>query len=192
MQDLRSQPVSHASQTLAQTALDLYADGDLHVLDLGSGCGILGIMLALQRPGWRIEGLELQENLHSLAWENAHRCGVPIKLTRGDLREFTNSETFDLIVSNPPWQPAGSGRYSPHQGRNLSRFELECTLADVLDCLRRNLSPHGEALVLYPEKRIAALQDGAAKSLLDIIGLFAASGLKKHLICRLRLKGNDR
>ena len=159
------------------------------MLDLGSGCGIVAIMLALRRPLWRIEGLEVQSELNLLAQKNAVLCGVDILFREGDLRAFTSPEAYSLIVSNPPWQPRRSGRPSPHQMRNFSRFELLGCLDDVLACVKRNLGASGNALLLYPRAREAHLREGAPKTLLDIISLFPASGLKEHIICHIRHKG---
>lgn len=149
-------------------------------------------MLALSRPEWLLDGLEIQPELHYLAVKNASRWGLKINFKLADLRVFSSSEPYGLIVSNPPWQTAGSGRYSPHRARNISRFELECALKDVLDCVRRNLAPEGDALLLYPLTRARDIQDQAAKTLLDIISLSPAAGLNKHVICHIRHKGHAR
>jgi len=188
-QHSQAQPVSHAAVALQQAALELFGPGPRRVLDLGSGCGIVALMLALRRPLWRLEGLEVQPGLVSLARANAILCGADILFHPGDLRFFTASEPFDLIVSNPPWLLPGSGKTSPSQARNLSRFELLGGLDDVLACVKRNLVPAGEALLLYPEARVAELSKGAPKTLLDIISLFPASGLQEHTICHIRHKG---
>ncbi|MFA6720869.1 MAG: methyltransferase [Candidatus Cloacimonadaceae bacterium] len=161
----------------------------MRVLDLGSGCGIVAIMLALQRPQWQVEGLEIQSGLNSLAQSNAALCGLKITFREGDLCSFQAPERYDLIVSNPPWLLSGSGKSSPSAARNHSRIELLCRLEDVLGCLKRNLAPGGNALLLYPHSRAADLQTGAAKTLLDIISLSPAAGLKKHTICHIRHKG---
>ena len=105
------------------------------------------------------------------------------------MRSFTAFLPYDLIVSNPPWLPPGSGKTSPIQARNLSRFELLGGLADVLACVKRNLAPAGQALLLYPRSRSGELGKAADKTFLDIISLFPASGLQEHIICRIRHKG---
>ncbi len=184
-----AQPVSHASFALQLAALELFDPQPRRVLDLGSGCGIVALMLALRRPLWRVEGLEVQTELNSLARANALLCQADILFHAGDLRLFTAAEPYGLIVSNPPWLLPGSGKASPSQSRNLSRFELLGGLPDVLACVKRNLAPSGSALLLYPRARSEALSEGARKTLLDIISLFPAAGLKEHIICHIRHKG---
>lgn len=146
-------------------------------------------MLALQRPGWKLEGLEIQPELHSLARKNATECGLEILFREGDLRSFTAAEPYQLIVSNPPWMPCGSGKPSPSQTRNISRFELLCGMDDIFACVSRNLAPDGDALLLYPQARSKELGKAADKTFLDIISLLPPAGLKEHIICHIRHKG---
>ncbi len=188
-QDASAQPVSHASFALQQAALERFDHHPLRVLDLGSGCGIVAIMLALGRPSWRVEGLEVQTGLHSLAQSNAALCGVELLFRAGDLRCFSSDTPYGLIVSNPPWLPAGSGKPSASAVRNASRFELLCCLDDILACVERNLDSTGSALLLYPRSRNGALRAAAGKTLLDIISLSPATGLREHIICHIRHKG---
>jgi tRNA1Val (adenine37-N6)-methyltransferase len=174
---------------LQETALSHYPDENLRVLELGSGCGIVSIMLALQRPEWSIEAIEIQPELHRLAVENGSRCRVRVRWQEADLRTFQASEPFDLIISNPPWLKAAGGRPSPNSAREFSRRELLCTMEDVFACVKRNLAPKGEALLLYPASRLDGMADTAAKTFLDIFDVLPPDGLKDQIICRIRHKG---
>lgn len=160
-------------------------------MDLGSGCGIVAIMLALQRLDWQITGLEIQEYLVDLAKRNSDECDTQIDWLCNDLKAYTAEEPFDLIVSNPPWQKQGSGTPSPHPAKNISRVELLCSLADVMGCVWRNMSRNGTALLLYPAERSEDLRCEAEKTLLDIISMLPATGLNNHVICHVRHKGTS-
>jgi tRNA1Val (adenine37-N6)-methyltransferase len=149
----------------------------------------VAIMLALQCPTCQVEGLEIQPQLQELAESNAKLSGVAVSFHQGDLRTYQSPQPYDLIVSNPPWQKEGSGRLSPSQAKNISRFEISATMEDVLACVRRNLAPKGDALLLYPEQRVDDLRKLAPKTFLDIISLLPTKGLEKHFICRLRHRG---
>lgn len=148
-------------------------------------------MLALKRPLWRIDAIEIQPALHELALENARLCGVSVHFMLFDLRDYDAAEKYDLIVSNPPWQKHGTGKQSKYAGRNISRHEVFCTMGDVLDCVQRNLSPAGEAILIYPEKREDDLRQKVENTLLDIISDSFAAGLKDQKIFSMRHKGNS-
>lgn len=186
LQDTVSQGVSLASELLYQAALQEYPDKPLKVLELGSGCGIISIMCALHRPSWQITGIEIQSPLVELAIANAKRCEVPVSFVQGDLR--TSQGKYDLILSNPPWMKARQGLLSPHQSRNLSKFEQSCTMADVLETLSRCLKPQGEALLLYPESRLADLYKAIIKTFLDINIVHSHYGKKAFFVSKLRLQ----
>lgn len=181
--------MSTAAAALQTAVLELGSEGPLRVLELGSGCGIVSLMLALQRPIWQIDALEIQPKLHELALQNALLCKVEPHFILGDLRTFRAAEAYDLVVSNPPWQKQGSGIPSQYPARNISRSEILCTLQDLLDCLKRNLADAGEAVLIYPVQREQELRTSAAKSLLDIIPAPAVADLKEHKIYRIRHKG---
>lgn len=151
----------------------------------------MSIMLALKRPLWKIDAIEIQPRLHELALENARLCGVSVNFKLSDLRDYDAADKYDLIVSNPPWQKHGTGRQSKYAGRNISRHEVFCTMGDVLDCVQRNLSQAGGAILVYPEKREEDLRQEAENTLLDIISASFAAGLKDQKIFLIRHKGNS-
>jgi len=183
-QDTISQGVSLASELLYQTTLQLIPDRPLEVLELGSGCGIVSIMCALYRPSWRITGIEIQPALVDLARANASRCAVDIAFVTQDLR--IHEGEYDLILANPPWLEVHCNRLSPHSSRNLSKFELSCTITDIADTIRRCLRPGGQALLIYPQHRISGLLKALKKTFLDINIVRSHCGKKAFFIYRIR------
>lgn len=123
------------------------------VLELGSGSGVISILLALARPEWEITGIELQEELHRLSQLNARDLKLPIDFIKCDLRSYQAPKPYDLIFANPPWQELGKGLLSPNPLRAISRSEVSCSMDDVFGCITRNLSPQGQAVLLYPASR---------------------------------------
>lgn len=188
-QDVHAQPVSHASFALQNTALQSHPQQRIRVLELGSGCGIVSIMLALQRPQWQIDAVEIQPELCHIAAENALQCAVPVTFLNADLTTYTAEQPYDLIVANPPWLKKDSGIYSPWDSRNISRFELACSMPDIINCLKRNMAERGSSILLYPINRMEDLTAAAQETLLDIKADFPVAGLKDHVICHLRHQG---
>lgn len=128
------------------------------VLDLGTGAGVIPLWLAGYRGVRKVTGLELQEEVARLAQRNIDLNGLEerIKIIRGDLRTpppELSAETFDWVVSNPPYlkPAAGSVTESPVLAR--AKFELTCTLEEVIKAAAGLTPGNGRfALVHLPER----------------------------------------
>ncbi len=168
-QDSHGQPVSDAAALLQSIVCKSVTDDPLRVLDAGCGCGIIAIMLALQKPGWQIDAIDVLPLQIELAIANAALCDVQINFFCQDLRDCRPRQKYDLIVSNPPWQKLGSGTLSQNEARNIGRHELLCTMEDVISLIQRSLVPDGKAFVIYPLSREKDMISQAQKSSLDII-----------------------
>jgi tRNA1Val (adenine37-N6)-methyltransferase len=137
--------------------------------DLGAGSGIVGLLLAQRDPAARVTLVELQPRLAGLARRNAEENRLADRvvveerdLTRGD----GQGARFDLVASNPPYQPVGSGPATPNQEEAIARHELRITLEALVSEMRRLLAPGGRAALVYPAERLVALL-----STLDAAGL---------------------
>lgn len=146
-------------------------------------------MLALQRPAWKVSGLDIQSALIDLANSNAASQDLMIYFIEADLRTWHDPEGYDLIVSNPPWLKTGCGISSADEAREISRREISCTAVDVISFLRRNLRPGGEAVLVYPASRLYELESLAGNYLLDIIQALATADTNKYLIYHFKLRG---
>jgi len=189
-QDPLCQPVTDASALLQDYIASSFPETPITALELGSGCGIVSIMLALRRPLWQITGLDIQDSEVLLSQANARLCSVPVSFIRADLRAYSPDVRFPLIYSNPPWQPLGSGRSSPILSRRTGREELTCTMRDVLMAFERLLCPAGQGVLIYPIAREEEFKALLTKSSLDIIELLRTNGSKKYFICRIKQRGN--
>ncbi len=129
--------------------------GDL-VVDLGTGCGIISLVLLCSRDAGRLIGLEIQDGLARQAIRNAKLNGLETSMAvvRGDLRRPPlKNGIFDLAVSNPPYRKAKSGRINPDQERAIARHEIQACLDDVLQTARLLLREKGRLAVIYPAER---------------------------------------
>lgn len=112
--------------------------GSYRFLDLGVGSGALALALLHERPAWSAVGVDASTGALDLAGENAERLGVSgrLDLRRGDLYGPVAGETFDLIVSNPPYVPTEE---IPKLEPEVCRYEPREALdggPDGLDALR--------------------------------------------------------
>lgn len=156
----------------------------MRVLELGCGSGIVSIMCALARPQWQITAIDIQGHLICLAEANAQSCNVQIDFQAQDLKQHRGE--YDLIIANPPWQKLGSGIMSPSKARNLSRFELACSLQDFTRSIRLCMAPSGSALLIYPESRSQELVHSLNNTSLDIKQQYKHSGKNTYVISLIR------
>lgn len=75
----------------------------LRVLDLGTGSGVIGITLKLERPNWTVVATDISEDALSIAKRNAQSLGASVQFSDGDLFDAVDEQPFDLIVTNPPY-----------------------------------------------------------------------------------------
>lgn len=131
------------------------------VLDIGSGTGLLMLMLAQKHKG-EIRGIELDLNAFHQLKENIGKSPWRqlLKVFPGDVRSFSFSGKFDFIISNPPFYendlPAATA------SANLARHSKELTLEELLRAVDANLAPGGSFGVLLPYQRAAWFEDLAA------------------------------
>ncbi|MGI6649576.1 MAG: tRNA1(Val) (adenine(37)-N6)-methyltransferase [Bacillota bacterium] len=108
------------------------------VADLGSGSGIIPLLLNTRLPDLSIWGIEIQENLLDRARRSVAINGLQqqIDLQHGDLREIPAkipAADFEVVVSNPPYRPLRRGRSSPCQEVAWAREEVSSTLGEVIN-----------------------------------------------------------
>lgn len=105
-------------------------------IDLGCASGAIALLLLSRAPALEMTGLELMPEAAALAEENMAANGFSerSRIVNGDIRlhrELFRAGSFDLVVANPPYFPAGSGYTSPNAARAAARGELQCTLEDI-------------------------------------------------------------
>ena len=106
------------------------------ILDLGTGCGVVGLGLALDHPDFFGVGLDLNSEMLRHARENVRRLGFADRfaLLRADVRRpfGLEPESMDLVLCNPPYRYPGRGRTCPDEAKTLARFESRAGLADFV------------------------------------------------------------
>ena len=129
------------------------------ILDLGTGVGVIGLLLATRHPTVRVIGIELQPDLARYAAENARINALDgrFRIIRGDLRtapRFLPPEHFHRVVANPPFRRPGSGATSSDPGRAGARQELTFTLTDLAETAAALLRFGGALCVIHLAERL--------------------------------------
>ncbi|HEY6871428.1 MAG TPA: tRNA1(Val) (adenine(37)-N6)-methyltransferase [Geobacteraceae bacterium] len=130
------------------------------VLDLGTGSGVIPLVLARQCGSAALVGVELQEDMAEMARRNVRLNGLSarVEIVGADilsLRERFPVSSFDLVVANPPYRRPGTGRISPKAGRDVARHETTATLADFLSCAKYHVRLGGRICFIYHPARLA-------------------------------------
>ena len=129
------------------------------VLDLGTGCGIIPLILAYRQPQIAIYGVEVQTELSELAVFNVRENQLEDRITvlSTDMKLIDPSMTagpVDLVVCNPPFRKQGSGRINPDAQRAVARHEITVTLDDIIQTSQRMLRTAGRLVLIYTAGRL--------------------------------------
>jgi tRNA1Val (adenine37-N6)-methyltransferase len=197
--DLRMiQPADGYRFSLDPLILADFAGGEAaRVIDLGTGSGIIPLIMARRFPSAEIVGVEFQEEMASYARRNVELNGLSqrVEILCADiltLRKRFPVSSFDLVVANPPYRRQGSGRISPKSGRDRARHETTATLADFLEVAKYLVSPKGCIKFIYHPVRLAelcAVAEGLKLSLLRLRMVHGNPGAGARMILLEMAKG---
>lgn len=159
--------------------------GKDRIVDLGTGCGIIPLILGQRHPAVRIAGIEVQPELAALAAQNVEANGMKDRVTIicGDMRLLSIQAVagpVDLVISNPPYRKGRSGRVNPHPQRALARHEILATLQDVAAATARLLGIGGRFAIVYPAERIT-----------DLLTNLRSTGIEPKHIQAVHATGHD-
>ena len=130
------------------------------VLDLGTGCGVVGLGMALQNPGIDLRGVDVDPAMVDAARSNATLLGLDRTcFFHEDLAGIRVSgtippESFDMVVANPPYRDPGSGRICPESGRAPARFETRGTVRDFVAAAAYAVKNRGRVGMVFLAERL--------------------------------------
>lgn len=142
------------------------------VCDLGAGTGLLGLLLLAREPSLHITNIEIQEAACALAQRTAAMNGLEDSITclHADLRDVSAlpaAGSFDLVVSNPPYFPAGHGLRAENDARETARADGSCTLEQLFAAAARLLRWGGRFALCFRTERMAELMETARQHKLE-------------------------
>ncbi len=136
--------------------------GRKRCIDLGCGSGILPLLLMHRSDTLSVTGLEINPDAVRIAKENLCRNSLADRgeIVCGDIREHRRlfaTGSFPLVVANPPYFTAGSGKVSPDADKAAARSELDCTLRDVVSAAAYLCPTGGSFYLVYRTERLCEL-----------------------------------
>ena len=132
------------------------------VLDLGTGTGILPILLTAKTKGKHFTGLEIQEESADMARRSVrhNQLEEQIDIVTGDIKEASQifgHGSMDVITTNPPYMIGGHGLANPESAKAIARHEVLCTLDDIIRESARLLMPGGRFYMVHRPFRLAEI-----------------------------------
>jgi len=151
------------------------------VLDLGTGCGVVALLLARMEESCAVTGVEFQPVMEQIAARNVllNDLSARVEVVFADvvgLRSLFPVDSFDLVVSNPPYRRPGTGKISPRAGRDDARHETSATLADFLAAAKYLVKPSGRICFVYHTCRLLELMAQAQLQKLGVLRLRMVHG----------------
>lgn len=132
------------------------------VVDLGTGTGVIPLLLSTRAEVAKIVGVEIQEASAERAKRSIVGNGLEnlITIIHGDVREaekFLGVGSFDLVTSNPPYLPVGRGCQNQTGEITIARHEVMCSLRDVVRAASRLVKYGGRVAMVHRPERLADL-----------------------------------
>ena len=131
-------------------------------LDLGTGTGIIPLLLSAKTKGEHFTGLEIQTEIMKMAQRSVALNGLEkkIDIIQGDIKEASRifgAASFDVVTSNPPYMNDAHGLKNPGDVKAISRHEVLCTLEDVVREGTKALKPGGRFYMVHRPHRLAEI-----------------------------------
>lgn len=129
------------------------------VIDLGTGTGIIGIMLCAKTEISEMIGVEIQEEVYNMAKRSIklNHMENKFKLINKNIKDLSNSVamgTFDAVVTNPPYKKLGTGLINEEKKKLISRHEVEADLEDFIKISNKLLKDKGNLYMVHRPNRL--------------------------------------
>ncbi|MCR4442125.1 MAG: tRNA1(Val) (adenine(37)-N6)-methyltransferase [Peptococcaceae bacterium] len=138
-------------------------NGD-RIVDLGTGNGVIPLILNTRAEKLNIWGVEIQEELVEMARRSVKLNGLEerIAILRGDIRDIhkvLGGGCFTLVTANPPHYSVEKGRASSLPAKALARHEISCVLEDVVASAGKLLNHQGRFALIHRVERLVGVID---------------------------------
>ena len=132
------------------------------VLDLGTGTGILPILMSAKTEAAELIGLELQPESADMADRSVRINGIGerVRIVQGDIKEADSIfplSSFDAITCNPPYMIGQHGITNPESPKAIARHEITCTFEDVARVTEKLLKPNGHFFLVHRPFRLSEI-----------------------------------
>lgn len=132
------------------------------MVDMGTGTGIIPILMAAKTEAAHLTGLEIQEESADMAERSVllNKLQERVDIVNGDIKNVENifpRGQMDAVTCNPPYMTAGKGLANPDAPKAIARHEILCTLDDVVSAARYLLKPQGAFYMVHRPLRLVEI-----------------------------------
>lgn len=129
------------------------------VLEMGTGTGIIPILLHAKKQAMAITALEIQSDMADMAQRSIkyNKLEDKIDILHMDLKDAPSKlgkAIYDCVVTNPPYVKQEAGINNPEETKAIARFEIACTLQDVVNTAKELLRPGGKLFMVHRADRL--------------------------------------
>jgi len=133
-----------------------------NIIDLGTGSGIIPLLLSGKGKGLSIYGIEIQKDLADMARRSVelNKLQNSVTIIQEDFRKLKNifkNQQFDVVVSNPPYISLGKGKINPSSSKAIARHELKGGLEDIITVSNYLLKDKGRIYLIYKSAKLIRL-----------------------------------
>ena len=143
-----------------------------NILDMGTGTGILGILLSAKTQNTKITGIEIQPEVAEMAQRSVELnhleeriCIVCEDIKK--LKQIYEARSFDAIVTNPPYKKIGTGGINENKAKLVSRHEITANLEDFISIASYLLKDQGSIYIVHRPERLADIMVNLQKYKLE-------------------------
>ena len=141
-------------------------------IDLGTGTGIIPILLEAKYEGEHYTGLEIQDEMADMAARSValNHLEEKVSIVKGDIKEASwlfGAASFDVVTSNPPYMNDAHGLKNPDLPKAIARHEVLCTLDDVAREAAKLLRPGGRFYMVHRPHRLIEIITALTKYKLE-------------------------
>ena len=131
-------------------------------LDLGTGTGIIPILLKTKTNGKHFTGLEIQKECADMAGRSVryNHLEDDVEIVQGDIKEAADifgAASFDVVTSNPPYMIGQHGLKNPSETKAIARHEILCTFADITAAAKKLLKNKGKLFLVHRTFRLSEI-----------------------------------
>lgn len=149
--------------------LGAWAQGGKHVLDIGTGTGLIALMIAQRFPDAHVDAIDIDADAASQAEDNARRSPFAdrVAVRCVSLQEYVAEREYDSIVCNPPF--FAQSLQSPDSKRTLARHSIALSFDDLFRHARRLMSEDGVLSIVVPSDALSQIETAAVMNNLFLV-----------------------